>query len=246
MASAGGPVRPPANAAPALDVRLRKRLSAEFTLEVAFHAGPGVTILFGPSGCGKTTLLNCIAGLLTPDEGRVAMGDEQLYDSGAAVDVPSRARRVGYVFQELALFPHMTATQNVRFGLFAKPASEQGRRAHEMLEAFDAAGVARRRADGLSGGEKQRVALARTLAPRPQLVLLDEPLSALDLATRTAIVGDLKRRPEVQSVPTLYVTHSYDEAMALGHTLIAMSAGKIVEVTTPERFFNSEGFRHLL
>lgn len=183
------------------DVRFRR---AGFNLEARFELGPGWTVLFGPSGAGKTTLLRILSGLLSPDWGRIILGQSILTDTDAGTNVEPGQRRIGFVTQRAALFPHLTARANVGFGLHALKGDEREARVAEMLDLFDATPLADRKPGALSGGEQQRVALARALAPRPQLLLLDEPFAALDTAARTAIVEKLRQT----SVPVLYVSRT--------------------------------------
>jgi len=228
--------RADASADSLLEARLRKRMAApgqEFVLEVEFQAAPGFTILFGASGAGKTTLLDCVAGLTRPDSGRIAIGGRVLFDSQPAVNVPVASRRVGYVFQDLAMFPHLTVEQNVEYGLAHLPHSERRDRAASILRAFRIAHLARRSAREISGGESQRAALARTLVTDPAVLLLDEPLAALDAPTKTKIIDDLREWNGAHRIPILYVTHSREEVFALGERVIVLDAGRIVAQGTP-------------
>lgn len=220
----------------ALGARLRKRIAAEgqeFVLEVDFSAAPGFTILFGPSGAGKTTLLECVAGLVKPDAGRIAIGDRVLFDSGERVDLPVAKRRVGYVFQELALFPHLTVEENVQYGLVRLLRAERQERAAAILGAFRISPLARRYPREISGGERQRVALARTLVTDPAVLLLDEPLAALDAVTKSTILDDLRAWNQAHGIPILYVTHSREELFALGARAMVLDRGRIVVQGTP-------------
>src|SRR5262249_10690194 len=174
-----------------LDLRIAKQLP-EFRLEAELTAPPGVTILFGQSGSGKTTVLKCIAGLLMPDEGRITAGARVLFDSKLGIDLAAGDRAVGYLFQSLALFPHLTGEQNGLYGLAGTTAAEKKIRTTEILESFRIAHLLSRKPGGISGGERQRVALARSLVTRPAVLLLDEPLSALDAITKSDIVEDLR------------------------------------------------------
>ena len=210
---------------------------SDFTLDVEFIAEPGVTVLFGASGSGKTLTLKSIAGIINPDAGRIAVGDEVLFDSARNVNLPIRARGAGYVFQHLALFPHLTARANVEFALAHSPARERRRRAATLLEAFGIAHVAERPPRAISGGEAQRVALARALASSPRMLLLDEPLSALDEATKLGIIADLKRINRELRLPVIYVTHSREEAVALGERAIIYERGRIIAEGEPLEIF---------
>jgi molybdate transport system ATP-binding protein len=216
-----------------LAVLLTKQLNAGFALEVSFRAEPGVTILFGASGSGKTTILRGVAGLTRPDRGRVAIGDRVLFDSQTGVDVAVPERHVGYVFQQLALFPHMSVAQNIGYGLAALPRDERRARVAAAAESFHISGLLERRPDQVSGGERQRTALARALVTDPSALLLDEPLSALDYAIQRQIMDDLRRWNETRRLPVLYVTHSHREAFALGDRLIALEHGRIVASGSP-------------
>lgn len=210
-----------------------------FRLDVEFSAPSGVTILFGASGAGKTLTLKTIAGLTRPDEGRIMIEDEILFDSSSGANLPVQERRVGYVFQSLALFPHLTARENIEFTLSRLSAQERRRRAQQLLEKFRIAHAAERLPRDISGGEAQRVALARALAMEPRMLLLDEPLSALDDETKLAIIADLKRLNSTLRLPVLYVTHSRDEALALGERALIFEKGLIVGEGLPLEAFGS-------
>lgn len=213
-----------------LSVQIRKRLG-DFALDVSFVLAPGFTILFGPSGAGKTTLLDCLAGLTRPDAGRIAVGSRVLFD--CQIDVPAQNRQMGYVFQDLALFPHLTAEENVEYGLNGMNAAERRRRGAAMLESLHIAHLRTRKPGKISGGERQRVALARALVTDPVLLLLDEPLAALDAATKSKIVDDLRAWNQAHRIPILYVTHSREEVFALGERVLLLEQGRIVADGTP-------------
>jgi len=224
-----------------LEVRICKRFPSpkeSFDLNVDFHANPGFTILFGASGAGKTTVLDCIAGLSRPDKGRIAVG-EDLFDSDKQRDVPAWQRRIGYVIQDLALFPHMTAEENVAFGLHALGPSERKKRNREMLRRFRIEHLRDRKPAQISGGERQRVALARTLVTEPRALLLDEPLAALDRPTKSHILDDLRQWNQSHRVPILYVTHSSEEVFALGEQVIVLAAGRIVAQGRPHEVMSA-------
>ncbi|HET9743116.1 MAG TPA: ATP-binding cassette domain-containing protein [Terriglobales bacterium] len=221
-----------------LSVAIRLRLSPIFELNCSFEAPPGFTVLFGPSGAGKTSVLDCIAGLRKPDSGRIAIG-ERLFDSAANVNLLPAARRLAYVFQDLALFPHMTVLENLRYGISGKNGTGLPE-ARELLSQFGIAHLADRRPGEASGGERQRVALARSLITNPRALLLDEPLSALDRATRTKIIEDLRHWNEAHRVPIVYVTHSQREALAVGERLLLMESGKIVARGAPAELLSGE------
>ena len=200
-----------------------------FALDVEFSAPAGVTIIFGPSGSGKTTLLECLAGLLRPDAGTIRVGAETWFDCGRKIELPPQKRRVGYVFQELALFPHMTAAENVAFGI-GETGDRKQNLVRDILERFHIAHLAGHRPDEISGGERQRIALARALVTNPRLLLLDEPFSALDDELKTAIIADLKRWLEENRIPVLLVTHDREEAqMMRGRMLLMKDGGVLVD-----------------
>ena len=226
--------------APLLQAKIRKHVSeAAFCLDVEFTAVPGFTILFGPSGAGKTTLLDCIAGLLKPDEGRIVAGDRILFDAAGGVDLPANSRRVGYVLQDLALFPHLTVEENVGYGLAGLTRNRRHERTTEVLQSFGIEQLARRRPQDISGGERQRVALARALVTDPELLLLDEPLAALDAATKSRIVDDLRRWNQRHGIPIVYVTHSREEVFALGERVLVLDRGCIIAQGTPHEVLDA-------
>ena len=228
---------------PVLKAQLRKARSgrppSSFLLDVALEIPPGITIVFGPSGAGKSTLLDCIAGLLKPDSGRIETAGEVLLDVERRVDVPPAKRKIAYVFQSLALFPHMTVEQNVAYGLADLPAPQRASRVKAMLEAFGVRQLANRKAHEISGGEQQRVALARSLATSPRVLLLDEPLTALDEGLKKSIMEDLRRWNAAQNIPILYVTHSRGEVDALGERVIVLEQGKIISTGTPHEVLDA-------
>jgi molybdate transport system ATP-binding protein len=218
-----------------LSVALEKHFDGDsaFRLAVEFQAGAGFTILFGASGSGKTTILDCIAGLTRPERGRVVVGGRSLDDTAAGVSLAVPQRRVGYVFQRLALFPHLSVEENVGYGLRDLARAERAGRVSAVLESFRIAALRARRPGEISGGEQQRVALARALVTDPCVLLLDEPLSGLDVPTRGRIVDDLRAWNQAHAVPILYVTHSRDEVFALGERVLVLERGKLVADGTP-------------
>lgn len=219
--------------------KLHRGSTTNFLLDVAFDAPSGFTILFGASGAGKTTLLDCIAGLTAADSGRISIGDRALFDSSQGINIPLSRRRAGYVLQSLALFPHMTVTQNVSYGLAHLSDTERKQRTTSMLEAFHIAHLAQRSAREISGGEAQRVALARTLVTEPKILLLDEPLAAIDLPTKSQIIDDLREWNRTHRVPILYVTHSREEVFALGERALVLDSGRIVDQGTPHEVLSA-------
>jgi len=207
-----------------LSVAIRRQL-AHFTLDVAFDTAGGVTALLGPSGAGKTLTLRAIAGLLRPGSGRIALGHTVLFDAKTGVNVLARDRRIGYVFQQYALFPHLSVADNVAYGLHAMPREAQRIRVAEMLETMDIATLAERRPRTLSGGQQQRVALARALAPKPDLVLLDEPLASLDMPLRQKLGAELRALHERTGIAMVLVTHDPDEAARIADRVVRVESG---------------------
>jgi molybdate transport system ATP-binding protein len=209
-------------------LRVRPARQSSFVADVAFQAAPGITVLFGPSGAGKSTILAGIAGLLAPERGRIAVGSEVWFDHEAGIDVPAHRRQVGYVIQSLALFPHMTAVENVSYGL---PRSlgrgERDRRAGELLDRMRVGHVARRRPATFSGGEAQRVALARAFAVCPRVLLLDEAFAAMDEPLRRDLQGDLRAYVEEAGIPAIQITHQRDEARAVADGVVLLAAGRV-------------------
>jgi molybdate transport system ATP-binding protein len=219
-----------------LSARVEKRLPGAgrgFVLEIDFTISPGITILFGSSGAGKTTLLDCIAGPTVPNSGKIEIGDKVFFDSERAINLPVQKRRVGYLFQDLALFPHLTAAGNIAYGLDRLPRSEQRRRIDAILDSFRISHVRERKPGEISGGEGQRVALARALVTDPCLLLLDEPLAALDTPTKSKIIDDLRAWNREHRIPILYATHSREEVFALGEHVIVLENGRMVAQGTP-------------
>jgi molybdate transport system ATP-binding protein len=212
------------------DVRLPLR---DFELALALEVPPGCLALAGPSGAGKTTLLRVIAGLARPPGGRVAVDGEVWSDSKAGVFVPPEERRCGYLFQDYALFPHLSAWRNVAYALPEIPRRERRGQAHSLLRRFDVEHLAEARPGTLSGGERQRVALARTLARSPRVLLLDEPLAALDPRTRGAAGRELGTMLREAGVPALLVTHDFFEAALLGDEVAIVDRGRLVQRGRP-------------
>ncbi len=205
----------------------------EFSLEVSFEVPPGVTVLFGPSGSGKTSTLGCLAGITRPDSGKITVGDDVWLDSKTNVERPIHERRVSYVFQSLALFPHMTAAENVMYGLDrSMPREARRARADELLTKMHVAHLADRKPRTFSGGEAQRVALARAFAVKPKLLLLDEPFSALDASTKKELLAEVSAWVEREAIPTILVTHHPDEARALGQRVLFIEKGRITSAAS--------------
>jgi molybdate transport system ATP-binding protein len=225
-----------------VQVRLEPRRAGGQGLEVHFQVPPGITVLFGPSGAGKSTTLSVIAGLVAPTAGRVALGERVLFDSHARVDEPPERRRVALVFQSLALFPHLSVEENVAYGLpGGLPRAERRRRALEWLERMRVAHVVGRRPATLSGGEAQRVALARALASEPQVLLLDEPFSAMDSRLRMGLGEELRSLVAELRLPTVLVTHDREDALRLGERAVGLEQGRVVNTGTPAQVVGLAG-----
>ena len=214
-----------------LDCRFRKRLP-EFDLDVALTVGRETLALVGRSGGGKSTTLNVIAGLMQPDEGSVRLGGRALADVATRTHLAPESRRIGYVFQHYALFPHLSVHDNVGFGLFHAGRPQRAARVRKALEFLGLGAVERARPWELSGGERQRVALARVLVTEPSALLLDEPLAALDVESRARIRLELRAMLQGFGIPTIVVSHDFDDARVLGDRIAAMHRGRIVQTAT--------------
>lgn len=228
-----------------LHVAIKKRLesdkSGSFNLDVTFDAVEGITILFGPSGSGKTTTLRAIAGIVTPDNGTISVGEAIYFDSATEANLSIQKRRVGYVFQDYALFPHMTAEQNVAYGIKDNGVRGASRleRARAILAVFKIEHVGQRFPQNMSGGEQQRTALARALASDPAVVLLDEPLSAVDADTRTRLLDEVALAQEQFKIPFIYVTHNTAEAERLATQVVVLQEGSVKQIGPPSEVFNT-------
>lgn len=211
-----------------LNVNLKKHFrnknASDFTLDVSFTVSEGITVLMGASGAGKTTILKLIAGILTPDEGFINLDSQTFFDSAQKINLPIQERNVGFVFQDYALFPHLTAAKNIAYGI--KDKNLKNEKAREMLALFHIEHIAERTPNEMSGGEQQRVALARALASNPKIVLLDEPLSAVDVETRTKLLDEIEEAQRQTKIPFLYVTHNEAEAERLETARIIIREGK--------------------
>jgi molybdate transport system ATP-binding protein len=228
---------------PFLELRGVAMRLGRFRLEVDVTFSDGWTALFGPSGAGKTTLLETIAGLRRPDAGCVTMNGRVLFDAAATENLPPRRRAIGYVPQDLALFPHLTVRENLDYG---RPTREDDAFWASVLARLEIGALLRQKPDELSGGEKQRVALARALIARPALLLLDEPLTGLDGPLRERIVPFLQRVRDEFRVPTLYVTHSADEVMDLCGRVVILESGRVTREGATQDYFeprDSPGWR---
>lgn len=212
---------------------LPKSDSAGFTLDLEFEAGPGITVLFGPSGSGKTLTLDCIAGFERPDSGRILLDDAIVFDSGARVNLRPQLRRCGYVFQNYALFPHLTLRENLLFATAGSRRIDQTRRVTDLMAQFRLTEVAGRKPHELSGGQKQRCSIARALAGNPRVLLLDEPARGLDAPLRAELYSILHELRETAGTPMLLVTHNLDECFELGDNMLVVHEGKIVQQGQP-------------
>jgi molybdate transport system ATP-binding protein len=212
-----------------LELEIRKRLNG-FVLDVALSLGRERVAIFGPSGSGKSLTLQCMAGLLRPDAGRIVLNGRILFDASCGIDLRPQDRRIGYLFQSYALFPHLTVEENVGYGLHRLPRGERDRRVKGMIVAMRLAGMEQRRPAELSGGQQQRVALARALVTEPELLLLDEPFSALDSPIRSRLHGELLRLLEGLGITTVLVTHDLAEAYTLSQVMAVVEAGRILQI----------------
>jgi len=221
-----------------VDVR---RALGKFVLQAAFNSPPGgITTLFGRSGAGKTALVNLLAGLDRPDEGHIAVDGVVLFDSEAGIDLPPEKRRLGYVFQEGRLFPHMSVRRNLAYGMKADGADFD-----QIVELLDIGKLLTRGSRDLSGGEKQRVAIGRALLASPRLLLMDEPLAALDMGRKAEILPFIERLRDELAIPIVYVSHAMEEIVRLADTLVIMSEGKVAAVGPVEELMSRLDLRPL-
>lgn len=216
----------------ALSLHLHKKV-AGFTLEVEWTIQEELAILFGFSGSGKSMTLQLIAGLMKPDQGTIRLDERFLFDSRAGIDVSPQDRSIGYVFQDLALFPHMTVRGNILYGANGLGKKERLEKAEKIIERFHLEGQADKKPAEISGGQRQRVALARALIRRPRLLLLDEPFSALDHPLRLEMHQTLTGAARQYKIPVIMVTHDLNEAFNLGDTIIIYSEGRVTQAGTP-------------
>lgn len=209
-----------------LSVDVTRRLG-DFTLDAAFKSAGKLTALFGASGSGKTTLVNLIAGLLRPDSGSITVDGRVLADTASRVSLPAARRRIGYVFQDARLFPHMSVAQNLRYGRFFAPRGERYAEFDTVVDLLGIGHVLNRRPEKLSGGEKQRVAIGRALLAGPRLILMDEPLASLDEARKSEILPYVERLRDEAGIPIVYVSHSVAEVSRLATDVVVMRDGKV-------------------
>ena len=209
-----------------LSVEVEKQLG-DFALQAGFDAAGGVTALFGPSGAGKTSIINMIAGLTRPDRGRIVLDGVALFDGAAGIDVPAWRRRIGCVFQEGRLFPHLSVKHNLDYGRWVSGHAADGKEFAHVADLLDIAPLLERRPGKLSGGERQRVAIGRALLMRPRLLLLDEPLASLDAARKDDILPYLVRLRDEARVPMIYVSHDAGEVKRVATRVVTMAAGRV-------------------
>jgi molybdate transport system ATP-binding protein len=219
-----------------LDVRTRRRLDG-FELDVAFQADEGRVVIFGPSGSGKSLTLQAITGVMRPDSGRVEVNGRLLFDSASGVNLPPQERRLGYVPQSYALFPHLTVEQNVAYGIRRLDPARRRALVQEMVVLVGLQGLERRRPRELSGGQQQRVALARALASRPELLVLDEPFSNIDTGLRGTLRRELLDLQARSGIATLVVTHDLDDAFFLGSHIVVIDRGRVLQAGSREDIF---------
>lgn len=220
-----------------LSVDIRHPLG-DLAVQVGFQAPGGITALFGKSGAGKTTVINAVAGLLTPKNGKITFGSEVLFDSAAGINVPPHLRRLGYVFQDARLFPHLSVLGNLNYGTRFAPKDSPGPALDEVTDLLGMSPLLHRRPGSLSGGEKQRVAIGRALLSHPRMLLMDEPLAALDTARKDEILPYLEQLRDGVGLPILYVSHSVAEVARLATTMVVLDHGKAVQSGTAEQVFS--------
>ena len=204
------------------------KMLGEFAVDVSFASESGATVLFGPSGAGKTSVINMIAGLLKPDSGRIVLDDEVLFDNTAYIDVPAWRRRIGYVFQEGRLFPHISVKHNLDYGRWMSGNASDPSAFKQVVDLLEIGHLLDRRPGKLSGGERQRVAVGRALLMRPRLLLLDEPLASLDAARKRDILPYLERLRDVARMPLIYVSHNAAEVRRIATRVVRLEAGSVV------------------
>ena len=224
-----------------MTVAIQKSFPGRLSLDISFRLPlepPVVLILFGPSGSGKTTILRCLAGLEWPEQGIIKFGSDVWLDTAAGIRVSPQGRSLGCMFQDYALFPTHSVAGNVAYGLDGLSASQRRHRVTEVLSLLHLEGVENLHPSRLSGGQQQRVALARAVARRPRLLLLDEPLSALDLPTRSKLCGELRSLLKQLAIPSVVVTHDWAEALALGDRMAVIHEGRVLQIGTPQEVFS--------
>jgi len=223
----------------------KKSAKKAFMLDVNFEMGNELVVLFGPSGSGKTTLFKCVSGIVEPDDGIITVGGNVYYDEDKRINLPIQKRNLGYVFQNDTLFPHMNVRKNIECGLKSWEKENRGKRVMEMLDLLHIEELETRYPSQLSGGQKQRVALARALAPKPEILLLDEPFSALDTEIRTNLAKKIKTLQNKIRIPLLFITHNLEEAFLLASKILVLHGGKAQQFGTPEEIFYNPQNRHV-
>lgn len=223
----------------------KKEREPSFTLDAKFEAGDELVVFLGHSGCGKTTTIRCIAGLEKPDGGEIVVNGKVYFDCHQMINLPVQQRSLGYVFQNYALFPHMNVKANITYGLRGWQEEDKKKRMKEMLRLLHIEGLEDRYPSQLSGGQKQRVALARALAPNPDIILLDEPFSALDMIVRMKLRERIKLIQKELKIPVLFITHNPVEAFTLADRIVVFHEGNIQQIGTQEDVFYRPGNRHV-
>ncbi len=215
-------------------ISFRARLArGAFTLDASFEAGPGITALFGPSGCGKSTVARLIAGIETAEQQRIVIGGRTVADSGAGVAVPPHKRRVGLVFQDAQLFPHLSVKANLAYGRFFTPRAQRRVDPQAVVEVLGIGHLMARRPATLSGGEKQRVAIGRAMLASPRLLVMDEPLAALDAERKAEILPFVARLRDAFAIPIIYISHAPDEVRQLADQVVRLDAGRVTATGAP-------------
>ena len=223
----------------ALSVKLRKKVNG-FSLDAEWDVGNELAVIFGPSGSGKSMTLQLIAGLMQPDDGVVSSDDTIFFDGKKKISLTPQQRNIGYVFQDLALFPHMTAEQNILYGAAGISPQDRERRLQDIMNIFHLEGLEHKLPCEISGGQKQRVAFARALIRQPDLLLLDEPFSALDHHLRIEMRDFLRDVRSIYHIPVVLVTHDIFEAYSLADNVIVYSNGSVVQIGKPQEVFNTQ------
>jgi molybdate transport system ATP-binding protein len=228
-----------------IEIDIERRLGA-FQLKAAFSCDSTVTALFGRSGCGKSTVLNLVAGLMKPDSGRIAVGGQVLFDSVSDVNIAPEKRRIGYVFQDGLLLPHLSVRQNLVYGRFFTPLADRWADIDHIIALLDLASLLARRPHALSGGEKQRVAIGRALLASPSVLLMDEPLASLDAGRRGEILHYIERLRDEVRVPIIYVSHEIEEVVRLADYMVLLSDGKVAATGSVQDLMGRIELRHLI
>jgi molybdate transport system ATP-binding protein len=228
-----------------LDLCVQKTLG-EFRIDTEFVSSKaGVTALLGSSGAGKTSVINMVAGLVRPDKGRIIVNGRKLFDSGAGLDLPPEKRRIGYIFQDGRLFPHLSVRSNLTYGMRLTPSKARYVTLDQVVELLGIGHLLNRRPANLSGGEKQRVAIGRALLTSPSLLLMDEPLASLDLARKAEVLPFIARLARELSIPILYVSHSLNEVLNLADTIVLLDSGRVVAHGLIEDLMGRIDLQHL-